>query len=384
MKMNKYMTILLALLWSSGTSANVNDAKDDYLIWDSFGDNFYLDAGAGVQTIFTPGWGGLSLGKQLTPSFHLGAGKWINPFWGIHASIDGYSFNAYRETPLGDLEPFKPLNNVSVNYDGQFRYYLRYMGVRADFRFSLLNIIAGKERQDKIYDLISYIGFGYRHMFAYRGTTKENLLTGHLGFRNRFTVHDRLDVNLDIVSEISDSYMHPVDRKYAPSLGVTVGVSYYFKPKAFRKPVINVPVESVRYIADTVLVREIEVPGKDRVIDRVVGDRHKHIIMASIRFNLNGTVPRAGQETQLIEVGRFLNENPDAKILIEGYADATTGTNKYNKALGVKRANAVRDLLVERYKVAPGQIETISIGAEQQRYNDEPLWNCVAIVRLIK
>lgn len=378
------MVAFLSLFLGAGVSANANDVKGDYLIWDGFGRNFYIDAGAGVQTLFTPGWGVLSMENYLTPSVYLGVGKWVNPFWGFQVSVGGYSFNAYRDTPLGDMEPFNPLNNVSVNYDGQFRYYLRYVGAYADFRFSLLNIIAGKERRNRVYDLVPFFGVGYRHMFAYRGTTKENLLTGHLGLRNRFTVHNRLDINLDIVSEISDSYMHPVNRKYAPSLGVTLGLSYFFKQRSFRKPVINIPVESVRYITDTVLVREIEVPGKDRVIDRVVGDRHKHIIMASIRFNLNGTVPRAGQETQLIEVSRFLNANPDAKILIEGYADATTGTNKYNKALGVKRANAVRDLLVERYKVAPGQIETISIGAEQQRYNDEPLWNCVAIVRLIK
>ena len=382
--MKRMMVILLSLVLGAGAFAAANDGKEEYSIWDDFGSNWYIDAGAGVQTLFTPDFDGQPFGKQLTPSFHLGIGKWVNPFWGFHASVQGYSFNAWRGTPLGDREPFSPMNNVDINYAKQFRYYLRYLGVRADFRFSLLNIIAGKEREGKVYDLVPYVGLGYMHTFPYRGTTKENLLTGHLGLRNRFSVIDALDVNLDVEAGISDSYMHPVDRKYAASLSLTAGLSYYFGRKAFRHPVARIPIESVRYITDTVYVREVEVPGKERVIERVVAGRRANVVMASIRFDLNGTVPRSGQETQLVEVARFLNANPDAQVVVEGYADATSGTDKYNKELGNKRAGTVRDALVNRYKVDSGQIKTVAIGADEQRYADEPLWNCVAIIRLVK
>ena len=386
MSMKRFTILLLSLAFcGAGAFAATNGENEDgYSIWDDFRNNWYIDAGAGAQTLFTPDFGGLPFGKQITPSLHLGIGKWVNPFWGFHASLQGYSFNAYRETPLGGLEPFSPMGNVDVNYAGQFRYYLRYLGARADFRFSLLNIIAGREREGKVYDLVPYVGLGYMHAFPYRGTTKENLLTGHLGLRNRFSVIDALDVNLDVEAGISDSYMHPVDRKYAASLGVTVGLSYHFGRKGFRRPVVNVPIESVRYITDTVYVREVEVPGKERIIERVVAGRRANVVMASVRFDLNGTVPRPGQETQLVEVARFLNANPDAQVVVEGYADATSGTERYNKELGNKRAGAVRDALVNRYNVDSGQIETVAIGADEQRYADEPLWNCVAIIRLVK
>lgn len=384
MDMKRMMVILLSLVWGAGAFAAANDGKEEYSIWNDFRNNWYIDAGAGVQTLFTPDFGGLSFGKQLTPSFHLGIGKWVSPFWGFHVSAQGYSFNAWRGTALGDFEPFSPMGNVDVNPEEQFRYYLRYLGLRADFRFSLLNIIAGREREGKLYDLVPYVGFGYMHAFPYRGTTKENLLTGHLGLRNRFSVIDALDVNLDVEAGVSDSYMHPVDRKYAASLSVTAGLTYHFGRKGFRRSVVNIPVESVRYITDTVYVREVEVPGKDRIIERVVAGRRANVVMASIRFDLNSAEPRPGQETQLVEVSRFLNANPDAQVVIEGYADATSGTDKYNKELGNKRAAAVRDALVNRYKVDSGQIETVAIGADEQRYADEPLWNCVAIIRLVK
>ena len=79
-------------------------------------------------------------------------GKWFNPFWGIHFAAEGYSFNGFR--PGGAYDPFSPLNRVDVGYDGSFRYYLRYMGLNADIRFSLLNLIAGRERKGAPYDLV--------------------------------------------------------------------------------------------------------------------------------------------------------------------------------------------------------------------------------------
>lgn len=374
--------LLIALLLITG--ANVSAQKNDYSIWKDFGSNCYIDAGGGIQTLFTPDWKELSFGKQLTPSFYLGVGKWINPFWGVHASVHGYSYNGYRAAPIGDPEPFSPLNNVDLSYEGAFRYYLRYMGVRADIQFSLLNMIAGRERENRIYDLVPYLGFGYMHSFAYRGTTKENLLTGHLGLRNRFSVCRQLDVNLDVVAQISDNYMHPVKWKYATSLALNVGVSYYFGHRAFRKSVVNVPVEATRYLVDTVYVREVEVPGKERIIERVVSDRTDNLVMASIRFDLNGIKPLKGQETQIFEVARFLNSDPEASIIIEGYADATSGSEKYNKKLGYQRAESIKQILVQKYNVNAKQITTEAIGANEQPYKDYPLWNCVAIIKLVK
>jgi peptidoglycan-associated lipoprotein len=48
------------------------------------------------------------------------------------------------------------------------------------------------------------------------------------------------------------------------------------------------------------------------------------------------------------------------KILIEGHTD-TKGTNEYNFALGLKRANSVRDLLVE-HNITKSKLEVVSFG----------------------
>ena len=210
---------------------------------------------------------------------------------------------------------------------------------------------------------------GYKHAFAYRGTTRENLFTGHVGVRNRFSVHRLLDVNVDVVSEWTDNYVNPTKGRYMASVALSAGVSVYLGRRAFRKPVITVPVEAVRYRVDTVLVREVEVPGKDRVIGRVNADRSKwNVVMASIRFSVNRNKPNEGQETQLYEVARFLHDNPGAAVCVEGYADATSGSEAYNRELAGQRAEYVKKQLVDKYGVRSSQVTTKTVGTDVQPY----------------
>ena len=60
---------------------------------------------------------------------------------------------------------------------------------------------------------------------------------------------------------------------------------------------------------------------------------------------------------------RWLQQYPQAPILIEGHADER-GTREYNIALGARRAGAVRDYLVQR-GVDGRRVRTVSLGKER-------------------
>lgn len=65
-------------------------------------------------------------------------------------------------------------------------------------------------------------------------------------------------------------------------------------------------------------------------------------------------------------VGRhasYLKEHPDVFVLLEGHADMQ-GSEGYNLALGERRANTVKNLLIF-YGVSNKQISTISFGEEK-------------------
>lgn len=60
---------------------------------------------------------------------------------------------------------------------------------------------------------------------------------------------------------------------------------------------------------------------------------------------------------------RFLRNNPDRSIVVEGHADER-GTREYNLALGERRAQAVRTFLTSA-GVSSRQIEIVSYGEER-------------------
>lgn len=72
----------------------------------------------------------------------------------------------------------------------------------------------------------------------------------------------------------------------------------------------------------------------------------------------------AGQYQGMLQANAdFLKENGNREVVIEGHTDER-GSREYNIALGEKRANAVRDVLLS-YGVSSSQIDTVSYGEER-------------------
>ena len=65
---------------------------------------------------------------------------------------------------------------------------------------------------------------------------------------------------------------------------------------------------------------------------------------------------------------KFLNENTNVNVLIEGHADER-GTPEYNIALGERRAKAIETFL-ENMGVSASQLSTVSYGEEKPMVKD--------------
>ena len=76
------------------------------------------------------------------------------------------------------------------------------------------------------------------------------------------------------------------------------------------------------------------------------------------------------EREKLQDIAVFMNQNPDVKILVEGYCD-WKGTPAYNKSLGDRRATSVRDYLSD-LGVSSTRIEIISMGDELATPNADP------------
>ncbi|HYF98334.1 MAG TPA: peptidoglycan-associated lipoprotein Pal [Coxiellaceae bacterium] len=79
----------------------------------------------------------------------------------------------------------------------------------------------------------------------------------------------------------------------------------------------------------------------------------------------------------------YLVEHPSAKVRLEGNTDER-GSREYNVALGLRRAQAVEQLM-EAQGVAPDQIAVVSYGKERPVAlgHDESAWELNRRVRLV-
>jgi len=79
-----------------------------------------------------------------------------------------------------------------------------------------------------------------------------------------------------------------------------------------------------------------------------------------VTFDTNSTEVRQGLYSEINRVAGVLNQYPQTLIRVEGHTDSV-GSDAYNMDLSVRRANSVKNLLVQR-GVAAGRIEVIGYG----------------------
>lgn len=85
------------------------------------------------------------------------------------------------------------------------------------------------------------------------------------------------------------------------------------------------------------------------------------------------------QKNNVQRVAKYLKDNPNINLIITGYADVKTGYPAYNLKLSERRANAVRDMLVNDFGVDPSRLRIDYKGDTIQPYERKNEWNRVVI-----
>lgn len=132
-----------------------------------------------------------------------------------------------------------------------------------------------------------------------------------------------------------------IDERYR-SDGVLAGLRYVFGGRREQPPMAS---------AAPAAEPQAEVAAFETVILRPVNFQHDRAEL---------TEP---SRKTLDELAARLKSQPDTKVLIEGYADAT-GSEQYNLRLGQRRADSVRDYLVGK-GVQPASLQVASRGEAQ-------------------
>jgi outer membrane protein OmpA-like peptidoglycan-associated protein len=92
----------------------------------------------------------------------------------------------------------------------------------------------------------------------------------------------------------------------------------------------------------------------------------------NIYFTFNSDKIRDESEPSLKEIADVLQKHPDWRLAVGGHTDSV-GTTAYNLDLSKRRAAAVKDALVKRYKIDPARLTTNGYGASQPKDTNDTL-----------
>ncbi len=100
----------------------------------------------------------------------------------------------------------------------------------------------------------------------------------------------------------------------------------------------------------------------NRIFDSGHADREK-FAADTVYFDFDRATIKSSEESKLQDVANFLKSNPSDGLQVEGNCDER-GTEKYNLALGERRALAAREYLVN-LGVRAEMIKTVTYGASK-------------------
>lgn len=347
-------------------------------------DNWFIQLGAGIDAPFMEGTD--SKGEhhaKITVNYNVGFGKWFSPYMGWRLAFNG-----------------GPLH---WNMDGKM-HKANYVGANLDFMWDMFNSLGGVN-ENRVFSLIPFVGLGGTFTWHYRpndanimngkGAPKHNSWTLPVsgGLQARF----RLCKYVDFFAEARASFYgdnfnniafdRPIDVNVTLNGGFTItfgGRKYQqYNPCDYLGYIdnLNNQVNDLRGALGTtaaaLAAAEAQLPCPE-VPEVAPAAAPAAPLMATVRFSLNSARITPMEMVNVYNISEWMKANPDQNVAIVGYADRDTGTATYNMGLSQRRAEAVRNALVDNYGINPDRLSISAEGSNSQPY-DVNNWNRIVI-----
>ncbi|MDR1764347.1 MAG: OmpA family protein [Dysgonamonadaceae bacterium] len=304
---------------------------------------------------------------------------------------------------LGDLAMFqnpeywKGVRNImSGKYVKGFYQDFTYGTATVDLMANLTTLLRGHYVPDNKFDLIPFAGFGVIHAFDNHKTTISfTSIVAKIGFRANYNFNDKWAIFLEPQANATtaefDGYQGDVIADAV--LNLSLGVQYTFNKNIvpFEKLAsdeidrLNKKVNENRYLIDQhqdILERHQDLldrlqkccEEKPVVTTQIVRNK----LPEYIRFVLDSYKIEISEQKKISDVVEYLKTNPDADLLLVGYADRQTGNPRYNWNLSQKRVEAVFNEL-KRLGVDPSRLKIEWKGDKEQPFSQND-WNRVVIL----
>jgi hypothetical protein len=343
-----------------------------------FGDNWSIGISAGAVTPLTHS----SFFKDARPAFGFGIAKQLTPVFGLGIQGMGYVNTTQSKTAFD-------ASDVSL------------LG-----KINLMNLFGGYQGTPRLFEIEALAGMGWLHYYM-NGPGDQNSWSTRFGMNLNFNLGEAkawtLGVRPAIVYDMEGDFNAAKSRFNVNNAAfeLTAGITYHFMTSNGTHHFTNVkpydPVEianlnsAVNDLRSQVNNKDNQLINANQQVNALQSElnecrnkvvpvetvvKNNRIPESIITFRQGKSVVDASQLPNVERVASYMNKHVNTTVVIKGYA-SPEGNLAFNEKLAKARAEAIKTILVKKYK-----IDAARITAEGQGIGDmfsEPDWNRVSI-----
>ena len=336
-------------------------------------DNFYIGINGGAQVKTT----GESWMNNLNSNAGLRIGRWFTPVFGLAAEGNVY-FN----------------DHCGEHGFPQSKTVARYMNVGLIGTVNLSNWFAGYKGEPRLFEVVPVFGFGWGHTFGteWNDGKEVNALTSkagidftfNLGKAKAWQVYVEPSMNWALNGYGYEGVAYDINKS---AFQLNAGVIYKFKNSNGTHNFtiaqlrdqneidgLNSQINSLRGDLNN---KDAQISAKDKEIADLknqLANQPKYVkpatatnLQPTVLFRQGKAVVDKSQMPNIELIAQYMKNHSDAKVEIKGYA-SPEGNKEFNQALSQKRADAVKDVLVKKYKISADRLTAKGMGATDKLF----------------
>ena len=319
---------------------------------------------------------GLNVGKAVSPSFSVG----VEGNWAVNTS--GWRGAVHSSTAFD----------------------MSYLGAVASV--DLMNLFNANVCPERFFTTAVELGAGWGHIYNTGRVPDHNYFATKVGLAFNFNVARNLCLRLrpSVAWDMSDAEVEQSSAAYNVRKAVfqlQAGINFRFG-KAFECVLpydqaqidgLNGQINDLRQRASEASTRAASAEARAArlqteldacrsakptvVREEVVNNRLNTVL--DIFFHLGSATITNDQMPNVERLASYMKSHPQSKVAIKGYA-SRDGNPEVNARLAQRRAEAVRDALIKKYKIAASRIQAEGAGIGD--LFEEESWNRVSVCTL--
>ena len=395
--MKKFFLMIAATMMAASVSA-----QNTAITSNKAGDNWYFGINAGVSTLPKESYkdAGNGFFKSIAPTFGVRLGKNLTTVFGLAADADLY-FKCNDKFYAGS-KTF--INALDLNLLGTF---------------NLSNLFAGCPGEPRAFELIALGGFGWEHDFNH--LPKTNGLNSKIALDFTFNlgaakawqlyIEPALTYNLhawsngidmsavEAIAGINDpGFQYDINRslfslkaglnyKFGNSNGTHNFVKAQLRDQAEidglnakineLRADVNAKDGKIAADAQTIADLKAKLAACEARPTATVVEKKVETLQPIVIFRQGKSTIEPAQYASIEMIAKYMKNHPESIVKVQGYA-SPEGNAELNQKLSEKRADAVKNALIKKYKIAANRITTEGLGATD-KLSDEIDFNRVAM-----